>query len=952
MLSRGYAVYKILFCLSMINLFQANISMAQIGLNEVVLSIIVNGEKKGDLFALIEEDKIYLPVEDLLALGLKKIGGDRFILKGREYVLINTWNEASLKFNEERAELEIIIPPPYLPETKVGLMPERRKDVIIPEQDSAFFNYRLDFYSIEDKKDFLFNHELGLRIKDWSFVTEGYYKDEERRYIRLNTSAIHDNRQNLTRLVLGDFITPSGPLSSSNLMGGISYFKNFRIDPYYIYKPTFNINTFATFRSELEIYLDNMLLRRETVSPGSINIGDLYYYGGRRDVQIILKDPYGRTETYRYPFYFADTMLKEGVREFNYSIGFLRKNYSIDSNNYGKAGFLAFERYGLNRFLNIGGRLEGIPSERFYNSSLEATILLDRYGLLSVLPSLSKKGDLYGIALLSSYTYQHKNLSLKTSALISSPYYFSSLSEGEQIRESYSSGLSYFINRIGSFSTEFTHTRYSDHEKDILNVGYSTSLKGKVSLYANFTKKYEQESSTEFFIGVSIYPEKNHTLSGRYEDYEGRRVGGIQFTKTPPSGEGYGYRITGERGYTSYTYNSLSNYLQYRTYFGITEAELSLTESPENRLESYRISQSGAITYVANTLGLTRPVKDSFALIKTADLKDIKVTLNGQDMGKTKRGGYLFLPELNSYYDNIITINDKDIPLEYDLLKKEFAVSPWYKSGFCLEFPVKRVFRYVGKLSGKDGDKEIPLEFYEITLENLEGIKEKEKNNCIRLMKKERFIKVPTGKDGEFYIEELPPGNYKASIEYNGKPLEFMLLLPEKKEFIIDIGKISISLPGKTLESVPPVISAPQVVEEKEEEKLESSFQVIKKEEETIKKEQRIIRIYFKFDSTELASEKDLEALKELIKTLRSDPSVLVEIFGHCDQLGSRNYNKYLSKRRANRIASELIKSGIKKERIIRIDGFGKDYPICKSLKECCRKYNRRVEIYLEERGL
>ncbi|GAB4431564.1 MAG: fimbrial biogenesis outer membrane usher protein [bacterium] len=835
---------------------------------EVVLSITINGEKKGDLFCFIKDKEIYLPLEDFLLLGFKEVKGEKLKINNKDYLLLNSWKDVVFKFNEDKLELDIVVPPKYLPENTISLYPKKRTNVIIPNQNSIFLNYRFDYTDIEHLSDFFVNHELGIRFKDFSIISDGFYFDETNKYTRLNTTLYYDNRNDLTRLAIGDFLTPSSPTGSGYNMAGISYFRNFNLDPYFIYKPTFNISTYATFRSEVEIYLDNTLIRKEFVPPGGLNLSDLYYYGGRKDVKVIIKDPFGRLETFSYPFYFTDIMLKKGLREFNYSLGFLRKNYSVESNNYTDLAFVAMERYGYSDYVNIGGRIEGVPSYDYYNIAGEAILLLKKYGVISFIPSFSTNNGNTGTALISAYNFQEKNYSIRLTSFLSSDDYNGSIyKNADTIKRSFSIGGSYYLFSIGSFSLDFVHNKYQSSEKNSINFGYSKSIKGNISFYANLTKRYGNPNATEFFAGISIYPKKDYTLSARYEDTEGRTAEVLQLSKSAPTGEGYGYRLTLEREKTISTANVVNPYLQYRIPYGVFEADALIKERSDKTYENYRFSYAGAIAYAGDKLGFTRPINDSFALIKTGDIKDVRVSLNGQFIGKTNKEGYIFLPDLNSYYDNIITINDKDIPFEYDILTKELAVSPWYKSGFCLEFPVDRVYRYSGILKGNFGDEIKPLEYFEITIERKE--KEEKKSRCMKIKtpSEEKFIKVPTGKGGEFYIENLEPGVYKAEIAINDKPIEFFIVAQDKKEFIIDLGEITlpVSYASKSKETVASEnLEKPALTSTKEDMKKYEIEEDVKRLEDFIKKYEFTHffdhTVYFKFDSTSFTSDREKES--------------------------------------------------------------------------------------------
>ncbi|MDP3684310.1 MAG: OmpA family protein, partial [Ignavibacteria bacterium] len=70
------------------------------------------------------------------------------------------------------------------------------------------------------------------------------------------------------------------------------------------------------------------------------------------------------------------------------------------------------------------------------------------------------------------------------------------------------------------------------------------------------------------------------------------------------------------------------------------------------------------------------------------------------------------------------------------------------------------------------------------------------------------------------------------------------------------------------------------------------------------------------------------------------------EIGGHTDGIGSANYNKKLSKQRAQAIVDYLVSQGAKRNNLI-IVGYGKDNPVATNETLEGRSMNRRVEIKL-----
>ncbi|MFV0391610.1 MAG: OmpA family protein [Paludibacteraceae bacterium] len=84
--------------------------------------------------------------------------------------------------------------------------------------------------------------------------------------------------------------------------------------------------------------------------------------------------------------------------------------------------------------------------------------------------------------------------------------------------------------------------------------------------------------------------------------------------------------------------------------------------------------------------------------------------------------------------------------------------------------------------------------------------------------------------------------------------------------------------------------------------------------------------IFFDFDKTNLDTEA-MTAIHIVAEKLKADPSLLVEVRGFTDNMGSDGYNAGLSQRRADKVKNELINSyGIEADRIV-ANGKGKYNP-------------------------
>lgn len=84
--------------------------------------------------------------------------------------------------------------------------------------------------------------------------------------------------------------------------------------------------------------------------------------------------------------------------------------------------------------------------------------------------------------------------------------------------------------------------------------------------------------------------------------------------------------------------------------------------------------------------------------------------------------------------------------------------------------------------------------------------------------------------------------------------------------------------------------------------------------------------------------------LNEITDALKAQPGLKIEIQGHTDITGSREYNLGLSQRRAQSVKSYLEIQGIEPSRMTTI-GYGPDRPIDTNATSEGRARNRRVEI-------
>jgi OmpA-OmpF porin, OOP family len=101
--------------------------------------------------------------------------------------------------------------------------------------------------------------------------------------------------------------------------------------------------------------------------------------------------------------------------------------------------------------------------------------------------------------------------------------------------------------------------------------------------------------------------------------------------------------------------------------------------------------------------------------------------------------------------------------------------------------------------------------------------------------------------------------------------------------------------------------------------------------------------IFFDTDKFDLQDKSKTE-LAKVIKFLKANPDVRIEVSGHTDDVGSKEYNNKLSLNRAKAVYDHLIKAGVPQNRL-EYKGYGQDKPEYPNDTEENRKKNRRIEF-------
>lgn len=380
------------------------------------------------------------------------------------------------------------------------------------------------------------------------------------------------------------------------------------------------------------------------------------------------------------------------------------------------------------------------------------------------------------------------------------------------------------------------------------------------------------------------------------------------------------------------------------------------------------LSLSGALVYLGGTVSMTRPVDDSFGLVTIGDAENVQIYVNGQAISRTDGDGRAIIPKLSSYYDNRISFEDKDIPLDYLMPQVKLLVSPPLRSGSCINFPLTRYQAFSGTLLVGTEEATTPLANAEIKLQSPSGP-----------------VIFWTGPEGEFYLDSqlqdfdilsvqgcstadrlttafFPAGTYEITVKHGGEAYQTELSLPATAQTYTELGTIILpsrsdvplpaeqtrlqaaesptietaSSPRTTLDAIGPDRTPPSSVALPHEPTLSAQTDTTNFTKQFI--------VHFPLEShTPLPSERNV--LEQALRYLAEHPELPIEIEGHSCRLGSSDYNLKLGHRRAQAIRDILVTAGIRPERFVQIVSYGEDKPVCDGTSKDCLRKNRRAVV-------
>jgi outer membrane usher protein len=581
--------------------------------------------------------------------------------------------------------------------------------------NGGYLNYAVNADS-EGRKNF--NYELGLNLFNKRFNSTLACGE----LCQIGSYSITvDNDEDLTQTVFGDFISPSG-----DRLLGFNYGKKFRINPFFFRQPTLGFDAIADTQSRVELIVDGVTQFTKNVQPGKFSVNDIRQFNGRHDVELRVTDAFGNVSSTYKNFAASSTLLSNGLNDYSFSAGFLRRGTDLTYTDLALNGF--FRRGFTNNFtagVNFSATELNQEVGFDYNYLLSNGALLSgnsalrsdsSYLLESTLSNQNKSNDMFW-----SLTGQVSK-SVFQSSLFSEEDYEQSVFLNASVSKRYKKfGLNAGVS--SESKTSGTITR--------LNLGASIPLSkpinGSFLTSASFANNGEYQLMMS--LNLSLDRNKGATISVDNKNGVFSNNQSLYTSSLDPRDLNIRAIRNEANGFVSNNISATKGFESAYTSAGCFETA---------GYTNCELQAAGSLVFTQKTgLIMSRPVKDAL-LVVDVGAADLEVGVNGVLSSKSNKNGMLVLPEVAPYSVGQVYLNSDSIPDGYssDKASDKYLIRQ-NGIGFT-SFGVKKISAVFGKLIGKKS--------VNYTLDGK--------------------YKSFTSNTGEFYSEDLEAGKHVINIEY------------------------------------------------------------------------------------------------------------------------------------------------------------------------------------------
>lgn len=504
------------------------------------------------------------------------------------------------------------------------------------------------------------------------------------RLVRLESSWTIDRPGSLSSIRIGDAVTVGGSGVSPLRFGGLQFSRNFGTRPGYLTMPLPVLEGSAAVPSIVDVYVNNQLQGSRVVTPGPFELANVPVQSGGGTVQLVMRDLLGRQVVMEQSYYASSVMLRRGLHDFSYEIGFLRSGYGTRNVGYGPLIASTSHRYGLSDSVTLEAHAQ--LSGDVQSAGAGVNLAISDVGVLGGSATFSRSDRGTGVFVTASAERRTMGFSLGVRGEYSSAA-FGSVESTEANRPGRLSVQAFADMPVMSGSLGF-NLLHREHRggvdtESLAGVSANVPLLDRAAVQLFARRAVSGRAQTVFGAHVSLALGGRRSAGATVEHRDGGFSHNISYQEDAPSGIGGGYRTTanvtgGRRSIeTVYTYNA-------------APASFTAHLSRAGGRSGVRLSARGSFGLVGGDSFAARALGSSFAQVRVGDHAGVRVYADNQLIGRTGEDGSLMIPSLRAFDRNAIRIEETDLPLDVQISETELQVRPFARAGAVVRFGVRR----------------------------------------------------------------------------------------------------------------------------------------------------------------------------------------------------------------------------------------------------------------------
>lgn len=654
----------------------------------IAVSLSVNARDVGPA-VMVLADRPLVEVTALERAGLKLTGAPRVIVDGREFVALASLEpNISASFDEADVALRLTATPAAIANAS-SIAPLGSEGVPLRLDDtSVFLNYA---FHLTTGRPAGWTSEAGWRGSG-ILVRSTFASYGENGARRLESTATYDDRHRMTRWEAGDTVA-SLRYGGAVQAVGVTLSREFGIDPQFRQQAPLTVSGATAVPAVAEVYVNNQLVSRSVVPPGTFELRDLSPPTGSGSVRVVLTDDFGRRQQFATDYYRSPQVLRRGLQQYRYSVGAPRSSWDSGLGAYSGLVASAEHRVGATDWLTIGGHAARRSGASFGGLTAAITSRLGEVeGEFAAADSRSTTGVLGAI----TYAYRARRVMAGSSVQVASDGFNDVVSLGSTPpgRITAVSSFDATVGRGVSLGVRYMvlsppQQARATHE---LGLQSSFSLKNGAAVSVWLTNPVGGSGMRQGYVSLTMPLGPRSSASVSRTIQSGDNATAFNLQRSLPLGPGLGYQVQ----FQDRRQNLGAAALEVRT--GLARFEGRYDADGYQQVGS--VTVAGAVVGVGGGVHLSSPVDDAYALVRVPGVRGVRTYASHQYVGRTNRRGDLLVPSLVSYNPNRLAIDDRDVPLTYDVPVTEALVQPALRGGGTVLFPI----RFINDRRGADPD--------------------------------------------------------------------------------------------------------------------------------------------------------------------------------------------------------------------------------------------------------